>query len=188
MMGQRYGILVSMVVFYGRKVAACSLQNFCIHFAVLLHICCSVTAKLLQYYCKYMCSATAKSMQCLCSGKCLCINSEWGDSAICHSPRRWHISTPAASISAPIGGLRFASLRVISSICGKSWNNRFIIRPHTCSNSLEGMSISAFTAVCTSACSRCRLRRPFLPSRRISTCRRRLTVTHCLPRFLFATP
>lgn len=151
MMGQRYGILVSMVVFYGRKVAACSLQNFCIHFAVLLHICCSVTAKLLQYYCKYMCSATAKSMQCLCSGKCLCINSEWGDSAICHSPRRWHISTPAASISAPIGGLRFASLRVISSICGKSWNNRFIIRPHTCSNSLEGMSISAFTAVCTSA-------------------------------------
>ena len=136
MMGQRYGILVSMVVFYGRKVAACSLQNFCIHFAVLLHICCS---------------ATAKSMQCLCSGKCLCINSEWGDSAICHSPRRWHISTPAASISAPIGGLRFASLRVISSICGKSWNNRFIIRPHTCSNSLEGMSISAFTAVCTSA-------------------------------------
>jgi acyl-CoA synthetase (AMP-forming)/AMP-acid ligase II len=70
-----------MVVFYGRKVAACSLQNFCIHFAVLLHICCSVTAKLLQYYCKYMCSATAKSMQCLCSGKCLCINSEWGDPA-----------------------------------------------------------------------------------------------------------
>lgn len=63
MMGQRYGILVSMVVFYGRKVAACSLQNFCIHFAVLLHICCSVTATLLQYYCKYMCSVTANRLQ-----------------------------------------------------------------------------------------------------------------------------
>ena len=57
LMGQRYGILVSMVVFYGRKVAACSLQNFCIHF------CCSVTAKLLQYYCKYMCSVTANRLQ-----------------------------------------------------------------------------------------------------------------------------
>lgn len=45
MMGQRYGILVSMVVFYGRKVAACSLQNFCIHFAVLLQI-------YVQCYCK----------------------------------------------------------------------------------------------------------------------------------------
>ena len=59
-----------MVVFYGRKVAACSLQNFCIHFAVLLHICCSVTAKLLQYYCKYMCSVTAKLLQYYCKYMC----------------------------------------------------------------------------------------------------------------------
>lgn len=131
------------------------LYTFCSATAYLLQRHCKAIAVLLQIYvqcyCKPVCSATAKSMQCLCSGKRLCINSEWGDSAICHSPRRWHISTPAASISAPIGGLRFASLRVISSICGKSRNNRFIIRPHTCSNSLEGMSISAFTAVCTSA-------------------------------------
>ena len=127
------------------------LQCYCISVAALLQSCCSTTANICAVLLQTVCSATAKSMQCLCSGKCLCINSEWGDSAICHSPRRWHISTPAASISAPIGGLRFASLRVISSICGKSRNNRFIIRPHTCSNSLEGMSISAFTAVCTSA-------------------------------------
>ena len=131
------------------------LYTFCSATAYLLQRHCKAIAVLLQIYvqcyCKPFAAPLQKSMQCLCSGKCLCINSEWGDSAICHSPRRWHISTPAASISAPIGGLRFASLRVISSICGKSWNNRFIIRPHTCSNSLEGMSISAFTAVCTSA-------------------------------------
>ena len=86
------------------------LQCYCISVATLLQ-------KLLQYYCKYkyywkpFATPLQKSMQCLCGGKCLCINSEWGDSAICHSPRRWHISTPAASISAPIGGLRFASFR-----------------------------------------------------------------------------
>ncbi len=39
----------------------------------------------------------------------------------------------------------------IFSIWGKSSNNRFTIRPPTCSNSLEGIFISAFTASYTSA-------------------------------------
>ena len=126
------------------------LQCYCISVAASLQSYCSTTANICAVLLQTVCSATAKSMQCLCSGKCLCINSEWGDSAICHSPRRWHISTSCSLYIRAIGDCA-CQLEVISSNLRKSWNNRFIIRPHTCSNSLEGMSISAFTAVCTSA-------------------------------------
>ena len=192
-MGQRYGILASMVVFYGRKVAAC--WNCCIHFAVLLHIYCSVTAKLLQYYCKYMSvllqtvlAPLQKACECLYIKGSVASIIEWGDSAICHSPRRWH-TFPSCSPLYPRPSVDCALKQALFlSICGKSLGtNRFIIRPHTCSNSLEGMSILPSQLYVHQHSSRCRLRRPFLP-RRISTCRRRLTVNSLLTTVSFVCP
>ena len=57
----------------------------------------------------------------------------------------------AASISAPMGGFRLDNFISTSSMAGKSRNNLSAIRPHTCSNSLEGTPISSFNRVYTSA-------------------------------------
>ena len=60
-------------------------------------------------------------------------------------------STPAESISAPIGGFRLERRSSISSIAGNSASSLWAIRPHTCSSNLEETDISAFTASCMSA-------------------------------------
>lgn len=53
------------------SVTANVLQRYCIYAAVTLHMCCSATAYVLQRHCKAECSSTAKSMHLLCSGNAL---------------------------------------------------------------------------------------------------------------------
>ena len=142
--------------------------------------CCMLTAELLltfavllqmsvQCYCKPF---TAPVIQTVCSNCIACsvfaVGSwsvyQWWMGVIQqsgHSPRRWHISTPLQPLYPRPSVDCALPTSVISSICGKSRNNRFVIRPRHmyCYELEEGLSSLPSQLYVHRHSSRCRLRR-----------------------------